>query len=142
MTRVRTVCPVDTTARVMLCRCSRSAWCVPLTVFSSWHRRLDELDRMVASQRRAFDAGEMSANALRASTSGGGSASAVSKHRFGSASAMSDLDARIAAAKADLAARAQREADAKENFREMEKSIAASEDHLVNAEVMSVRTLE
>ena len=43
-------------------------------------------------------------------------------------------------AQADLAARAAREGEAKERFKEMEKSIATSEEHLANLELMSIQT--
>ena len=41
-----------------------------------------------------------------------------------------------------LAARATREAEAKARFKEMEASIATSEEHLANLELMAVQTPE
>lgn len=111
-------------------------------------RRLDELERQLNQQRRAFDAAEMNAEAMKSggnSRGGGGSSSASSisnSHRFGHASSVSDINAQIAAAKADLAKRAERDVEAKERFKEMEKSIATSEEHLANLELMSVQTPE
>ena len=112
---------------------------------------MDELERMVSQQKRAFDTAEMNAKAHMGggsgSSSGGGSAggsssSSSSLHKYGTSASVSDIDAKIAAAKADLANRTQREGEARERFKEMEKSIAASEEHLAKLEVMSVQTPE
>jgi hypothetical protein len=79
---------------------------------------LDELERVIGQQKRAFDTAEMhakinadtkktggvSASSPSASASAAASSSSTTTHsRFGHASSVSDLDAKIAAAKADIA---------------------------------------
>mmetsp|Transcript_15096 Transcript_15096/g.37102 ORF Transcript_15096/g.37102 Transcript_15096/m.37102 type:complete len:161 (-) Transcript_15096:279-761(-) len=106
--------------------------------------RLDELEQMLSKQKQAFDIAEVAAAArLSVPAAAHSSSPPSSSHptrRFGHASSVSDLDAQIAAAKADLAAHGTREVQAKARFKEMEESIAASEQHLAALEVMSVQT--
>eukprot|EP00740_Mantoniella_antarctica_P019312 CAMPEP_0198678316 /NCGR_PEP_ID=MMETSP1468-20131203/599_1 /TAXON_ID=1461545 /ORGANISM="Mantoniella sp, Strain CCMP1436" /LENGTH=112 /DNA_ID=CAMNT_0044415521 /DNA_START=99 /DNA_END=436 /DNA_ORIENTATION=- len=92
---------------------------------------------MLSKQKQAFDIAEVAAAArLSVPAAAHSSSPPSSSHptrRFGHASSVSDLDAQIAAAKADLEAHGTREVQAKARFKEMEESIAASEQHLAAA---------
>ena len=75
-------------------------------------------------------------NPSRKTTLGSSSASTTTS------ASISDIDAKIAAAKAELAQRREREGDAKARFKEMEDSIAKGEEHIANVELMAVQTPE
>lgn len=103
--------------------------------------RLDELEKMVTRERRAQETRELAAAQGRAATTGPGPSSAA-MGKYGKPGGVSEIDARIASARAEQMARDTSEAASKLRHAELQRSLAKMDEHVAAMEALTARAMD